>query len=154
MKADIYLPTGHWIAESVDVVELPAVNQALLDIAWAKVWLDCKSAEQTLDQQLHDGAIPPEPHAQAKEAVWGCFEIPEEARLGERKAVSVRGLPGWKLWHVGIRVKALNMFNAVNAAGGYKAVRIRSAFCHDNQDMLFTGSIRIQLETDNCKKSC
>jgi hypothetical protein len=154
MKADIYLPTGHWIAESVDVVELPAVNQALLGIAWAKVWLDCKSAEQTPDQQLHDGAIPPEPHAQAKEAVWGCFEIPEEARLGERKAVSVRALPCWKLWHVGIRAKALNMFNAVNAAGGYKAVRIRSAFCHDNQVMLFTGSIRIQLETDNCKTSC
>jgi hypothetical protein len=101
MKSDIYLPiaTGHWIAESVDAVELPAVNQALLDIAWAKVWLDCKSAEQTLDQQLHDSAIPPEPHAQAKEAVWGCFEIPEEARLGECKAVSVRALPGWKLWH-------------------------------------------------------
>jgi hypothetical protein len=72
---------------------------------------------------MHDGAIPPEPHAQAKEAVWGCFEIPEEARLGERKAVSVRALPGWKLWHVGIRVKALNMFNAVNGTGGYKAVR-------------------------------
>jgi hypothetical protein len=104
MKSDIYLPiaTGHWIAESVDAVELPAVNQALLDIAWAKVWLDCKSAEQTLDQQLHDSAIPPEPHAQAKEAVWGCFEIPEEARLGECKAVSVRALPGWKLWHSNI----------------------------------------------------
>jgi hypothetical protein len=162
LEMSLCVMRGLWagIAESVDVVELPAVNQAFLGIAWEKARLYCLSAVHALDQQLREGAITPEPYAQAKEMHWDSVDTPfvEKAKLGECKAVSVCAVLDWKLWHMDIRVKALNIFNALNAAGGCNAERIRFACSHDNKDMLRTGShltsaFRL-LEPVNCGTSC